>query len=159
MSFFNFFHVRGDDRFESPLEASLENLQRTMQRNPQCLYLFKGEQAYIRPKRFYNVTPSDCAWIQTLLEELFDWVGDARHLSYETLPLLTYWATGSTQQASTLESSNVAVERNTTVQFLSRRALDEATRLIIRQKMFLDQALYHGSLTPTLLATNQSINQ
>jgi len=49
VSFFNFFHVFRDPRFGPQMEPTVDNLRQTLQWNPQCLYLVKGERPYFDP--------------------------------------------------------------------------------------------------------------
>ena len=149
VSFFNYFHVRGDDRFEQ-MEGTIDNMRQTLQRNPQCLYLFKGEQAFCRPKRFFNVTQIHCDKILATLEDVMDWVGDTKDMSKVTLPLLAYWVTGSAKyyaDDARLESSNVAKTHSSEgSKYLARSELDPDTIELIRSKAQLDQSLFERSI-------------
>lgn len=149
VSIFNQFHVFGDKRFGDNMPGTVENLRNHLQNNPQCLYLFRGERAYMRPRMMYNVTQEDCQQIQTLLAQAMDWVGDTRNLSKDTLPLLTYLVTGQAGLATSLGNSNVAAHRQTRYQPLSQKSVDPETLEMIRARSTLDQALYENAITGT----------
>ena len=151
VSFFNFFHVFGDKRFGPQLEASLPNLRQTLQWNPQCLYLVKGERPYFRPDLSYNVSTADCDHVASLLRDknLFDWVGDTRRLSTDTLPLLMKLVAGESHpvDSSSLQSSNVASTRQQRNRPLLKDALDARTMEEILRVTTLDSKLYAALFT------------
>jgi len=156
ISFFNFFHVRGDERFVK-LDGTVENLRRTLQRNPQCLYLFKGEQAYCRPKRFFNVTEVHCNRIFNILRDTMDWIGDTKTMSQVTLPLVTHWVTGQStfsllhkadMSFHMVSASNAASAHSSSSgnKYLTRSELDADTIALIRSKAELDKSLYERAI-------------
>ncbi|CAB9514289.1 expressed unknown protein [Seminavis robusta] len=150
VSFFNFFHVFGDKRFGRAMPATLENLQKTLQWNPQCIYLVRGERPYFRPSHYYNVTHQDCHEAAESLDNVMDWVGDTQQLSTETLPLLVKLVTGTAPSTEFMDrhiaSFNVAATRNQRNKPMSRQLLDAATLDMIHTKTQLDQWLLHHSI-------------
>jgi len=159
VSFFNFFHVSGDKRFGPQMKASLVNLRRTLQWNPQCLYLVKGERPYFRPDLSYNVSQQDCDNVAALLQDnrVLDWVGDTERLSKDTLPMLVQMIQGNQRtrgvssdngdlSSLSLQASNVASTRQQRNEPLSKSALDSVTVEEIRRFTRLDSELYESIL-------------
>ena len=141
VSFFNFFHVYGDKRFQQ-MKASLDNFRETIQWNPQCLYLYKGERPYFRPDKFYNVTKADCEWVAKALEELMDWIGDTKRMSTDTLPLLTRLVSSDPAKANLLKPANVAETRKQKNAPFANEQLDQFTIDLVKRMTMLDQRLY-----------------
>jgi len=151
VSFFNFFRVTpGDDRFGPRVNSTQQNLLATLKYNPQCLFLTKGETAFFEHQKdniFYNVTHQDCIDVQTQLTQTLDWIGDTRHMSHDTLPLLTYLLTGNAQHGQALPAANTATARNS--KLVSVPTLDLAARQQIQDMSMLDHQLYQ-----LVMATN-----
>ena len=89
LSHFNFFHVDQRNPTFEECDATEENFVRLSLKNPQCQFLWKGENS-MRGQKAKNVfvTSEECDLVQSSMMDLLDWVGTTEGLSNETLPLL-----------------------------------------------------------------------
>ena len=149
VSFFNYFHVLGDTRFPR-MNGTIDNLRHSLQYNPQCLYLYKGEGAFFR--RVFNVTEEHCNQILATMEDVMDWVGDTKSMTLNTLPLLHHWVTGGAVNKDTLpvkvlESTNVLKTHSPAGRrYLKRSEVDPETVEIIRSHTEVDQSFRERAL-------------
>ena len=149
VSFFNYFHVLGDTRFPR-MNGTIDNLRQSLQYNPQCLYLCKGERAFFR--RFFNVTEEHCDQVLATMEDVMDWVGDTKSMTQNTLPLLYHWVTGGAVNKDTvpvkvLESTNVLKTHSPAGRrYLKRSEVDSDTVAIIQSYTEVDQSFREQAL-------------
>lgn len=163
VSSFLYYRVGGDPRFGRPRNATIADLKVSLIKDPQLLYLLRGEAAYIQRRLRKGVTRKDLVWAKDTLLELMDWVGDTRNLSKDTLPLLTYLTTGSFTRGLNLPQSNVNRNRgpakseskssnNSSSTTLSRPSdLDPETLQRVVNHVAGDQELVNDVVTPNIL--------
>lgn len=92
-SHFNFFHLQKRNPSFERCSATEHDFLRKSVHNPQCQFLYKGEQSkWIQQThdraREVMVDSQDCNAIEEKLFELMDWVGTTEGLTRETVPML-----------------------------------------------------------------------
>ena len=89
ISHFNFFHVDQRNPTFEQCNATEESFIRMSLENPQCQFLYKGENS-MRGQKAINITitQDECHLVQKELFDSMDWIGTTEGLSNETLPLL-----------------------------------------------------------------------
>ena len=89
ISHFNFFHVDQRNPTFEQCDATEESFIRMSLENPQCQFLYMGENS-MRGQKAKNITitQDECHLVQKELFDSMDWVGTTEGLSNETLPLL-----------------------------------------------------------------------
>jgi hypothetical protein len=96
-SHFNFFHLQKRNPTFERCNATEHDFLRKSVYNPQCQFLFKGENSMRGQRRnTIDSNPSklmvqskDCETVTENLFEIMDWVGTTERLSTETIPLLS----------------------------------------------------------------------
>lgn len=148
-SHFNFFHLQKRNPTFERCNATEHDFLRKSVYNPQCQFLFKGENSMRGQRR--NTTDSnpskmmvqseDCETVTENLFEIMDWVGTTERLSTETIPLLSKLLVDKPQLR--WENHRVSENENSYISF----GKDNVSSLVVEtisDMSKLDTKLYKG---------------
>ena len=123
-SYFNFFYIRcifqwcetGDDgRRYNLMRARKKDFFRHLVPNRQCFFLRHASAVNGMKHHVYDDCPATtqgCKEVYDSMTENLDWVGITENLSQDTMPMLSFILTGSTDLAETISPQNKASEEN-----------------------------------------------